>query len=334
MHLFYYIAALTSSATAITQSGFATHAARQLTNSEGGHIEQTAASLDLPSVPTPTRAPGPLSEVGGVDNNITSWAWLWGWHGCSNGQKNAILNGLKEANTVLGTDGVYNIDKHWNDFATVEFFGSPSRMFEYDQLTSIRGACQVHLQCLVFQTLMPMLERFERAYQYQQSWFSWYDTQVYCSSDLENVCTKELGYIWVANGGKNDYLALSFCDRYFRLGTLQDIYDESSKGDRLHDLGSYENRARAWITAMMRINWIRKSNEVTYQFITYDGRKRLAESSSEAKYLAKSNGGYKYPDVVTRPFLNPSNYAWYALAQWVQEKSGDYPQEPYGESLP
>lgn len=64
-------------------------------------------------------------------------------------------------------------------------------------------------------------EKFDRAYKYQQSWFSWYDTQVYCSSELEDVCAKkELGYIWTSNGGKKDYLSLSLCERYFKLGTL------------------------------------------------------------------------------------------------------------------
>ena len=99
---------------------------RQATqSSNGAAIEQTAESLALP---TSTASPDPdvgLEGVNDVDNNITSWAYLWHWQGCSASQKSAILNGLDEAHTVLGTDGVYNIDKHWNDFATVEYLGSP-----------------------------------------------------------------------------------------------------------------------------------------------------------------------------------------------------------------
>lgn len=72
MYSICFLALLASSAAAITQSGTPTHVARQLTNSEGGNIEQTAASLDMPSEPTPEPSTGPLSEVEGVDNNITS----------------------------------------------------------------------------------------------------------------------------------------------------------------------------------------------------------------------------------------------------------------------
>jgi hypothetical protein len=173
-----------------------------------------------------------------------------------------------------------------------------------------------------------MVDKFNRAYGYQQSWFSWYDTQVYCSSDLEDVCTKkEPGYIYVANSDeKQAYLSLAFCERYFKLGTLQDIYNSASKGDDPHNLGSYENRARAWISAIMRVSWISGSDEVTYQVVDYDGVDRYADSSSEVKYLTKYDGS---ANKGSRPLLSPSNYAWYALAQWVQQKSGDYPQQPY-----
>lgn len=110
-----------------------------MTNSEGGRIEQTAASLDVPTASTPKPSAGPLSEVTGVDNNITSRAWLWGWHDCSNDQKNAILNGLQEAHAVLSTDGVYNIDKHWNDYATVEYLGNPLRLHRDGKKQGVKG---------------------------------------------------------------------------------------------------------------------------------------------------------------------------------------------------
>lgn len=100
---------------------------------------QTAASLDLPTASTPEPSAGPLSTVEGVDKNITSWAWLWRWHDCSDAQKNAILNGLQEAHTVLGSDGVYNIDKHWNDYATEEYLGNPTRLHRDGLKQGIEG---------------------------------------------------------------------------------------------------------------------------------------------------------------------------------------------------
>lgn len=137
-----FLVLLASSATAITQSRFATHVARQLTNSEGGRIEQTATSLIMPTWPTPEPSTGPLPELEGLDNNITSWAWLWGWHGCSNSQKSAVLDGLKEAHAVLGSDGVYNIDKHWNDYAVVEYLGTPIKLHRENKKNGIRDMDQ------------------------------------------------------------------------------------------------------------------------------------------------------------------------------------------------
>jgi hypothetical protein len=315
----------------LAQSSFVTHVARQETNSEGGRMEQTAASLDMPTASTPTPSAGPLSEVQGVDSNITSWAWLWGWHGCSNDQKTAILSGLQEAHAVLSTDGVYNIDRHWNDFATVEFLGNPNRLWRDNKKDAIRGEFEFTYGNASSSPLTLPLDKFNRAYKYQQSWFSYYDTDVYCTSDLEDVCArKEPGYIWTENAKSNkEYLKLAFCERYFKLGTLQGIYDLTSADDQRSHLNEYENRARAWISAMMRISWIRGSDNMVPQLVRYPERSsppRFAESASEAKLLAKSNGGYS-PQ--SKPLESPSNYAWYALAQWVQKKSGDYPQQPY-----
>lgn len=103
------------------------HVARQATRlSNGAAIMQTAESLALPtSTATPNNNDNGIEGINDVDSNITTWAKLWGWEGCSKAQKSAILNGLSEAHTVLGTDGVYNIQNHWNDFATVEYLGSP-----------------------------------------------------------------------------------------------------------------------------------------------------------------------------------------------------------------
>lgn len=109
-----------------------THVVRQVTNTDGGRLEQTATALDVP-------APFPLSGITDVDKNVTSWAWLWGWHGCSKAQKSAILNGLSEAHAVLETNGVYNIDKHWNDFATIEYLGTPYYLKENNKQEGIKG---------------------------------------------------------------------------------------------------------------------------------------------------------------------------------------------------
>jgi hypothetical protein len=193
---------LSFGATVIAQSSFVTHVARQMTNSEGGRIEQTATSFIVPTASIPEPSAGPLSEVQGVDSNITAWAWLWGWHGCSNDQKTAILGGLQEAHTVPSTDGVYNIDKHWNDYATVEYLGNPNRLFrDKKKKDAIRGESDFAYGDASFRPLTLPPDKFTRAYKYQQSWFSYYDTDVFCTSELEDVCArKEPGYIWATSG--------------------------------------------------------------------------------------------------------------------------------------
>ena len=168
-------------------------------------------------------------------------------------------------------------------------------------------------------------DKFNKAYNYQQSWFSWYDTQVFCDDIVTAAyCTGEPSYIHVQNDYDNNGLALRFCDRYFHLGTLQGIYDQASTGGNPHDLSEYENRARAWITTMMRIKWI--GGLLPQQAIYPDTPGfRYVESASESKYLAKN---YAVTIAPVKTLSNPSNYAWYAMAEWVQQKSSNYPQRP------
>ena len=66
-----------------------------------------------------------ISSDDSIDGNVTDFAKLWGWNGCSNEDKNSILGGLSEAQAILRSDGCFSIGRHWNDYATVEFLGSP-----------------------------------------------------------------------------------------------------------------------------------------------------------------------------------------------------------------
>ena len=66
-----------------------------------------------------------------IDSNVTALANLWGWTGCSSGDKEAVLGGLGESHTVLGSDGCYYIDRHWNDYALVEYLGPPRFMQDF-----------------------------------------------------------------------------------------------------------------------------------------------------------------------------------------------------------
>nr|POF17945.1 hypothetical protein CFP56_13356 [Quercus suber] len=272
---------------AVAGSDSITLMVRQATSSaNGAHIEQTATSLIVPSSTYFTTGQTGLA-------------------GCTSGQKTAVLAGLSEAHTALGTTGTYYINSHWNDIATVEYLGSPWYMKQGNRRALVTHA-------------------FNKAYGYQQSWFSWSDTQVYCLADNDAACLNEPSYITVTNDHDRDILTLGFCDRYFTLGTLDGIYNEASKGGNPNDLSEYENRARAWITAILRVKWIAG---LTPQRIKYPRSPflRYVESASQAKFLAKLSLADAAPK---KTIENPSNLAWYAMAQWVQTKSGDYAHRP------
>ena len=77
---------------------------------------------------------------------------------------------------------------------------------------------------------------------------------------------------------------------------------------------------------MMRIRWI--ADLEPKNFLHPDLRVlRKAESASQVKYLAK-NDFHLGLDNTKHAIANPSNYAWYAMAQWVQQKSGHYVHKP------
>jgi len=246
-----------------------------------------------------------LEITNDVDGNITTWANFWGWTDCSDGQKDAVKRGLAEANRVLQTPGVSQIDKHWNDYATVEYLGSP--WYHKEQ----------HGRELIKTSL-------DKARTYRQHWYQAADTDIICRADGHDDCKNEASFIAVNNDLKgNEGIALSFCQRYFSMGTLLHIYQEASQGGQKHDLSQYDNRGRAWITAIMRIKWIAGLTAPTVTFPGYSDGK--AESASQAKYVAKN---YPVTDPAKYAIRNPSSYAWYAMAQWVRKKSGNYPHQP------
>lgn len=135
-------------AVSFVHSDFATHFVKSIsTESKGAQLEQTASAqhgLSINMFPTGTSSTASgistgLAGVTGVDHNITSWAYLWGWTNCNKEQKAAVLDGLSEAHTILSTHGVYSIDDHWNDFATVEYLGSPYFAKQNDRRANIEG---------------------------------------------------------------------------------------------------------------------------------------------------------------------------------------------------
>ena len=86
----------------------------------------TASSVSSAPPPGPT-ATGSVNATGG--GNFTAQYRLYKWKGCLTGNgrndKEAVLDSLKEAHTILGANGNYYVNDHWSAMSVVEYFGNP-----------------------------------------------------------------------------------------------------------------------------------------------------------------------------------------------------------------
>ena len=141
-----------------------------------------------------------------------------------------------------------------------------------------------------------------------------------------------VGSLLCAQRGHLAYASAGFCHRYFLLGKLKDTYNEASNDNsKKWDLRNYENRARPWITTMMRIKTIGKwpgkpliPKKTKFPNQTF---KKFVSSGAQARFLSK-NADYfdEFTDVKT--WANPDNWSWFALAQYVTYRLGNYPSWP------
>lgn len=139
----------------------------------------------------------------------------------------------------------------------------------------------------------------------------------------------------VRNNWKGDKIALGFCDSWFELNSLKGAYDKEKDEREKYDVAEYENRGRAWITALMLVKTIGTHPKTVignkpamdYIKIAYPGSGNLhyVTSAAQAKYLAKlSRDDFRF----IKTQQNPDNYSWFALAAYVQDKLGEYPWRP------
>jgi len=159
---------------------------------------------------------------------------------------------------------------------------------------------------------------------------------VYChdNSLYQDDCANDPGSIVVKNDFNGNGLALLFCNHWFSLPRLKDAYSGARGGKYPADISQYDSRARPWITAMMLVKTIGTfpslggKPRMGYRKIKYPDnpfRDQYVLGAAQAKYLAKH-----VKDLLqnVKIWSNADNWAWYALATYVQGRIGEYPQRP------
>jgi hypothetical protein len=75
-----------------------------------------------------------VSDTARHNGNATAQYQLWKWENCHhagrNSQKDAILDALQEAHTILATAGNYYIGNYWDSMNALEFFGNPPALMK------------------------------------------------------------------------------------------------------------------------------------------------------------------------------------------------------------
>ena len=82
---------------------------------------------------------------------------------------------------------------------------------------------------------------------------------------------------------------------------------------------------------MMRITSIgRYPGQMTPVKSKFPGERfqRFVVSCSETKFLSKNSQPYFDPDGAVKTLANPDNWSWFALAQYVTHRLGNYPSQP------
>jgi hypothetical protein len=87
---------------------------------------------------------------------------LYGFHGCKGKDESNILNALKEAHTILGANGNYYLNDHWDGMGAIEYFGNSPDLKINNQRDGLA-------------------QNFRNAYSFTNGWwFNWHVTEVYC----------------------------------------------------------------------------------------------------------------------------------------------------------
>ena len=259
-----------------------------------------------------------LSEIG------TRGTRLFEYGGCNIQQTITINEAFDDQNQLVSLDGT-NSKIDWAHQSAIDFFG-PSRgkyqltkKAKSDIESVLNAASKVH---------------YSISDKRKNSWL-----RVRCSTwDNGSEICKDREALAIPPSGTDDFSTVVFCKRFFNTSSLADaiIYGNSQQepDERIH-LHNYDNRARVFLHAItqlphllqlssnvptvgsVEVHFTQLGESETYETVRGAGLTKLLASyrSSEEK------GGY-YTQ------RNADNFAFFALARFVQSRITDYPYLP------
>lgn len=166
-------------------------------------------------------------------------------------------------------------------------------------------------------------------------WIHRKDTHIYChdNSLYEGDCASAANSVVVQNDYNGRGLTIIFCNHWFSLGKLKAAYNSARGGNKKFDLRQYDNRAVPWLSALFQIDTVSTFPKVDNKLVMRNRKIKFPNSPfqqwvsdpAQVKYLSKY---YRAPVQQLLTWSNPNNWAWYALATYVQQKLGEYPHRP------
>lgn len=74
-----------------------------------------------------------------INDEVETQAADWIFMLCNSGERQAIKDALKEAHTIIESEGTRYMDLHWNDYSMVEYLGPPFAVKPYQD--RVQGKC-------------------------------------------------------------------------------------------------------------------------------------------------------------------------------------------------
>lgn len=134
------------------------------------------------------------------------------------------------------------------------------------------------------------------------------------------------------------YSRITFCGDFFKLQTLDIGVENGMRSGKKKNLEMYDNQARVMFHEITHLDYFMSAPKVS-PYISdlealYTYKKSLDWWECYGPYGARMLRTYMDPTSVDNSYTayytqrNADNYAWFAMAIWVKNKIGEYPNQP------